>query len=160
MKTNLFFVACCVLLLQRSQAQSGFPTVLQLLFDQVASDYNTCNEKGMPMGFVSGFVVDGDAAFLAKQGIEIMFNPQMGVKREGCDLMRWDPVLLAWGRFEGNSLRNAREGGSLYWSSKVNAWRICVAQGSEGRWQHNPAIAQGLSRGEVEVCAAECGYCL
>lgn len=102
-------------------AQYVMPSVNELTFEVLADRFNTYNDKREPMSYVSAFTVEGETNLLVKNPIEVMFNPIAKMERSDCLLMRWDPVLRVWVKLAGNQLRNAHEGGSVYWSAKVDA---------------------------------------
>ncbi len=115
-------IACILLcLLSKSfvQAQLNIPLIRELAFADVAADLNTYSDKHAPLSFLSGFTLNGDEALLAKNPIEVMFNPVYGVHRDECRLLRWDPVIRVWTAFSGNALRQTRDGSALYWTANV-----------------------------------------
>lgn len=121
MNNRIFCLIVGVLFTLGSSAQLSIPKVNELSFAAVAADYNTYNDKHVPMSFLSGFSLEGDEETLMKNPIEIMFNPFHGVDRDDCKLLRWDPVVRVWTKFSGNTLRQTHEGSGLYWSGSVNS---------------------------------------
>lgn len=101
-------------------AQVSIPQLNELSFQQVAESYNTYNKDREIMVFVSGFTLEGDAKLLASNQVEVLFNPVAGTDRQDCKLLRWDPVLRVWTKFEGNQLQTIKEATAPYWSAFVN----------------------------------------
>jgi hypothetical protein len=104
----------------QAMCQNNIPSVHGILFNEIASSYNTFNDKHDPMTYLYGFSIDGDTHSLLKNPVEVMFNPIAQVQREDCVLMRWDPVTRVWRKFSGNQLRSSREAGKSYWVSTIN----------------------------------------
>jgi hypothetical protein len=101
-------------------AQVSMPQLNEVSFQQVAESYNTYNKDRELMVFVSGFTLEGDAKLLEKNRIEVLFNPVAGTDRKDCKLLRWDPVLRVWVKFEGNQLQTVKEATAPFWSAFVN----------------------------------------
>lgn len=103
------------------EAQIAVPQMKALNFQDVADNYNTYNDKREVMTFVSGFSLDGDAKLIEKNPVEVLFNPVSGTDRQDCKLLRWDPVLRVWVKFQGNQLRSVKEQTTPFWSGSVNS---------------------------------------
>lgn len=121
MSIRIAFLLLCILSVSGIIAQMQFPSITELDFASVASDYNTFNEKHVPLSFLSGFELTGDESMLAQNPMEVMFNPIFGVNRDDCEILRWDPVVRVWIKFPGNALRQTRDGSGVYWSASVSA---------------------------------------
>ena len=102
-------------------AQISVPQLKELNFQQMADNYNTYNKDREVMSFVAGFTLAGDAKLLGKNPVEVLFNPVSGTDRQDCKLLRWDPVLRVWVKFEGNQLITTKEATTSYWSANVNS---------------------------------------
>lgn len=101
-------------------AQIVVPQLKALNFSAVAENYNTYNDKHVAMTFVAGFSLEGDAKLISNNPVEVLFNPVSGTDRKDCDVMRWDPVMRVWEKFQGNQLRMVKEQELPYWSASVN----------------------------------------
>ena len=121
MKMKSLFVLLLAVASTAVEAQISVPQLKAISFQQVADSYNTYNDSREAMTFVSGFLLEGDAKLLEKNPVEVLFNPVSGTERQDCKLLRWDPVLRVWVKFQGNQLRTIKEQTTPYWSASVAA---------------------------------------
>lgn len=121
MKMKILFVLLLAFAPTVVEAQISVPQLKAISFQQVADSYNTYNDSREAMTFVSGFSLEGDAKLIEKNPVEVLFNPVSGTERQECKLLRWDPVLRVWVKFQGNQLRTIKEQTTPYWSASVAA---------------------------------------
>ena len=121
MKMKSLFVLLLAVASTAVEAQISVPQLKAINFEQVADSYNTYNDSREAMTFVSGFSLEGDAKLIEKNPVEVLFNPVSGTERQDCKLLRWDPVLRVWVKFQGNQLRTIKEQTTPYWSASVAA---------------------------------------
>jgi hypothetical protein len=121
MKMKSLFVLLLTVASTAAEAQISVPQLNAINFQQVADSYNTYNDSREAMTFVSGFSLEGDAKLIGMNPVEVLFNPVSGAERQDCKLLRWDPVLRVWVKFQGNQLRTIKEQTTPYWSASVAA---------------------------------------
>ena len=120
MNIRIIFAILLLHIVLQSHGQTNMPSVREISFEEVATRYNTHNDKREPMTFLSGFSVEGDAKSLTTNPVEVMFNPIAKVQRGDCELMRWDHVTRVWAKFSGNQLKNSTEGSKIFWSAGID----------------------------------------